>query len=142
VDSIRRLLSGDEVSIMRSQAGLGRELYSPGLELEQELGWSGGDHLVLYSNDLPMLSVDALGEVLAGVSFSIDGEDDLLEWILSLGEEYRPLLRWIAIRFLSPRGLAALFDGLVFPPEWLFHCVIGRFNVPSGFDSVILSHIP
>jgi hypothetical protein len=33
VDSIRRLLSGDEVSIIRSPAGLGQQICSPALEL-------------------------------------------------------------------------------------------------------------
>jgi hypothetical protein len=65
VDFIRRLLSGDAVSIIRSQAGLGRQLSSPGLEL----ALARTDLLDVTSLDLSMLSVEALHEVLGELPF-------------------------------------------------------------------------
>jgi hypothetical protein len=59
-----------------------------------------------------MLSVDALDEVLAGASFSIASEDDLVELVVRLDDEYHPLLRRIAGRFLSAAGLATLANHL------------------------------
>jgi hypothetical protein len=66
-----------------------------------------------------MLSVEVLDEILAGTSFSIVSEDDLLKRLLSLGDEYRPLLRRIEMRFLTAAGVAALAEHLAFPPEWV-----------------------
>jgi hypothetical protein len=145
VDSIRRLLSGDKVSIIRSQSGLGQQLCSSSLELELELGWSGADRLILYSSDLAMLSVDALDEVLAGVSFSIVSEDGLLEWLLSLGDEYRPLLSRIEIRFLSATGLAILAEHFPFLPECVCCDILDRLRhlfPPSGWNSAIAADFP
>jgi hypothetical protein len=62
--------------------------------------------------ELSVFSVEALDEVLRLASFSIDSEDVLLERLLSLGDEYRPLLSRIPIRFLSATGLAILAEHL------------------------------
>jgi hypothetical protein len=115
VDSVRRLLSGDEVSVMRSRAGLGPQLHSPGLELA--LAQTGP--LDLTTLDLSMLSIEALDNILAGTSFSIASEDDLLERLLNLGDEYHPLLGRIGIRFLSCAGLTILAEHFAFLPEWV-----------------------
>jgi hypothetical protein len=75
--------------------------------------------------------VEALDEVLAGASFSMVSEDELLERILSLGEEYRPLLRRIEMRFLSAAGIAALVDHFAIPLE----------SVSCGVTDLLTSHV-
>jgi hypothetical protein len=75
------------------------------------------DRRELNSFEFSMLSVEVLDEVLAGASFSIVRDDDLLKRLLSLGDEYRTLLRRIEIRFLGSAGLATLVEDFVFPPE-------------------------
>jgi hypothetical protein len=104
-----------------------------------------------------MLSVDALDEVLAGVPFSIASEDALLEWILSLGDEYRPLVSRIEIRFLSADGLALLAEHFAFPPECVCCSILDRLlqlprpippaiadmaSIPVGWNSVIVPDFP
>jgi hypothetical protein len=88
VDSVQCLLAGGAVSIVRSQADLGRQLGSLGLELKL----AEADRIDFTSFDLPMLSAEALDVILVGESFSIASEDALLEQLWSLGDEYRPLL--------------------------------------------------
>jgi hypothetical protein len=131
------------VSNVPSRISLGRQLCNPGLEL----GLLGTDRLDLNSIDLSILSVEALDDILAGASFSIDGEDRLLDRLLSLGDEYRPLLRWIEIRFLSATGLAALTEDLESPPECLWLGIRDRLipppaPPPSGWDSAIVPDFP
>jgi hypothetical protein len=141
LDSVQCLLDGGAVSIVRSQADLGRQLGRLGLELKL----AEADHIDLTSFDLSMLSAEALDEILAGASFSIGSEDDLLGRLLSLGDEYRPLLRWIEIRFLSAAGLAILAEHFVFPPECVFCGILDRMRdppPPSGWNSKIVSDFP
>jgi hypothetical protein len=85
VDSVRCLLSGGAVSVERSRNGLGRQLYSPFLEL----ALAGTDRFDLDSVDLSVFSVEALDEVLCRASLSIGRE------------EYHPLLSRIEIRFVA-----------------------------------------
>jgi hypothetical protein len=62
---------------------------------------------------------------------------------LSLGDEYRPLLRWIEIRFLSGTGLAALTEDLAFPPECVWCDISDRLIHPlSGWNSEIVPDFP
>jgi hypothetical protein len=75
LDSVRSLLSDDEVLNIRSQTNLGRELCSAGLDLAS----AGIGLLDLTFCDLSNLSAEALDEILAGRYFSIANEDDLLE---------------------------------------------------------------
>jgi hypothetical protein len=112
-DSVRCLLSGEAVSMEGSRNELLRELCTPGLEL----ALTGTDRFDLDSLDLSVFSVEALDQVLCLASFSIASEDALLRRILSLGDEYRPILRWIDIRFLGATGLAIMTEHFAFPPE-------------------------
>jgi hypothetical protein len=98
-----------------------------------------------------MLSVEALDEVLGGGSFSIVSEDDLLKRLLSLGDEYRPLLSRIEIRFLSAPGLAILAEHFVFLPECVCFGILHRLlhpprplplRPPPGWNSVIVPDFP
>jgi hypothetical protein len=144
VDSVQYLLNGGAVSIVRSQADLGRQLGSLGLELKL----AKADRIDLTSFDLSMLSVEALDEILAGASFSIASEDDLLERLLSLGDEYRPLLSRIEIRFLSEAGLASLAEHFAFPPECMYWSILNSLlpppppPPPSGWNSAIVPDFP
>jgi hypothetical protein len=122
------------VSNVPSRISLGRQLCNPGLEL----ALLGTDRLDLNSIDLSILSVEALDDILAGASFSIDSEDHLLKRLLSLGDEYRPLLRWIEIRFLSATGLAALTEDLAFPPGMF---MVGHSRSPDSSSSSTSSSI-
>jgi hypothetical protein len=61
-----------------------------------------------------MISIEVLDEVLASGSFSIVSRDSLATLILSLREEYHPLLRGIEVRFLSAAGSAILIEHLIF----------------------------
>jgi hypothetical protein len=141
VDSVRCLLSGDEGSIEGSQNGLGRQLCNPGLEL----GLTGTERFDLDLVDLSVFSVEALDEVLGLLLFSIASEDALLKGLLSLGDEYRPLLSRIEIRFLSAAGLAILSKHFAFPPECVFCGALYRLLHPaplSGWNSVIVRDFP
>jgi hypothetical protein len=135
VNSVRCLLSGDAVSIEESRNGLGRQLCSPGLEL----ALAGTDCFDLDSVDLSIFSVEVLDEVLGLASFSIASEDALLELLLSLGDEYRPLLRWIEIRFLSVAGLTILTEHFAFLPECVFCGILDRL---PGWNSAIVPDFP
>jgi hypothetical protein len=137
VDSIRCLLSGDAGSIEGSGNGLGRELCSPGLEL----ALAGTDRFDLDSVDLSVFSVEALDEVLGLASFSIASEDVLLERLLSLGDEYRPLLRRIESRFLSATGLTILTECFASLPECILYSILDRL-FRSVWNSVIVPDFP
>jgi hypothetical protein len=65
-----------------------------------ELALTGTDRFDLDCVDLSVFS-EPMDEVLGRAFFAIAGEDAILERLLSLGDEYRPLLRRIEIRFLS-----------------------------------------
>jgi hypothetical protein len=54
-------------------------------------------------------------------------------------EEYRPLLKWVEMRFLSASGLAALAEHLDSPAEWAWGGIADRLPV---LDSVIISDFP
>jgi hypothetical protein len=139
-DSVQCLLDGRPFSIVRSQAGLGRPLYSLGLELKL----AEADRL-----DLAMLLAGALDEILAGASFSIASEDSVLEPLSNLGDEYRPLLRWIEMRVLSAAGLVNLAEHFAFPPECVFCGILDSLLHPplpppprSGWYSAIVPDLP
>jgi hypothetical protein len=103
------------------------------------------DRIDLTSFDLSKLSAEALDEILAGASFSIASEDDLLKQLLSLGNEYGPLLSRIAIRFLSPVGRAILAEHSAFPPDCLFCSTLDHLLhllPPSGWNSAIVPDFP
>jgi hypothetical protein len=143
VDSVRRLVSGDAVSIERSRNGLGRQFCSPGLER----ALAGTDRFDLDSVDLSVFSVEALGDVLGLASFSIASKDARLEQLLSLGDEYRPLLSRIEIRFLSAAGLAIVAEHFFFPPECvcctiLDHLIPPPPPPPSRWNSAIVPDCP
>jgi hypothetical protein len=141
VDSVECLLDGGEVSIVRSQADLGRHLGSLGLELKL----AKADCIDLTSFDLSILSVEALDEILSGTSFSIGSEDDLLWRLLIFGDEYRQLLSRVEIRFLSATGLALLAEHLVFLPECLFCGILDSLFFlfpPSSWNSAIVPGFP
>jgi hypothetical protein len=100
-----------------------------------------------------MLSAEALDEILAGASFSIASEDVLLGRLLSLGDEYRPLLKWIEMRCLSEAALVILAEHFTFPPECVFCSVLDRLlpsppaiadmeSNPVGWSSGIVSDFP
>jgi hypothetical protein len=106
---------------------------------------AGTAPLDLTSLDLSLLSVEALDEVLRGSSFSIVDEDDLLERVLGLGDEYRPLLDRIEIRFLSATGLAIVAGHFAFLPECVFCSILGSLRSlfpSSGWDSAIVPDFP
>jgi hypothetical protein len=113
-----------------------------------ELKLAEADRIDLTSFDVPMLSAEALDEILAGASVSIDSEDDLLERVLSLGDEYRPLVSRIAIRFLSAEGLAILAEHFAFPPECVFCGIVDSLLPPPppppplGWNSAIVPDLP
>jgi hypothetical protein len=140
VDSVRCLLSGDAVSIKGSRTGLGRQLCSPGLELVL----AGTDRFDLDSVELSVFSVEALDEVLGLASFSIASEDALLERLLSLGDEYRPLVSRIEIEFLSAAGLATLAEQFAFAPDWVCCSILDYLlhSIPSGWNSAIVPGFP
>jgi hypothetical protein len=87
IDSAQRLLSAETVSNVSPRTSLRRQLCTPGLER----ALLGIDHVDLRSIDLSILSVEALDNILAGASFSLPSEDNLLEQLLSLGEAYHSL---------------------------------------------------
>jgi hypothetical protein len=109
-----------------------------------EQGLTGTDRLDLNSVDLSIFSVDALEDILAGTAFCLVSEGDLLERLLSLGEEYRPLLRWIEIRFLSAASFTALMEHLEFAADWVWCYIADRLipSVPFGWNSVIVFDFP
>jgi hypothetical protein len=63
---------------------------------------------------------------------------------LSLGDEYRPLLSRIEIRFLTPAGLALLAEHFAFPPEGVFCGILDHLRIPppSGWNSAIVPDFP
>jgi hypothetical protein len=135
VHSVRRLLSGDAVSAPGSQ------LCNPSLEL---VGLEI-DRLDLTSLDLSVFSVEALEELLAGASFSIASEDELLKRLLNLSDKYLPLLRWIEIRFLSAAGIAKLMEELPFPVTSVWRDILDRLDppcLPGRLQSMIVSAFP
>jgi hypothetical protein len=67
--------------------------------------FSGNDRLNFDPLDLSKLSVEAFDEVLSR--------------LLGLSDEYRPLLRRIAIRFLSATGVAIVAEHCAFSPEYV-----------------------
>jgi hypothetical protein len=67
-NSVQCLLEGSAVSIVRSQADLGRPLGTLGLE--QKLAEADRIDFTLF--DVPMLSAEALDEILAGASSAFD----------------------------------------------------------------------
>jgi hypothetical protein len=148
VDSVRLLLSNGAVSIVGSQTRLGMQFCNPGLELSL----AGTDLLDFDALDLSMFSVEALDEILASSSFSIGSENDLLKRVLALGEEYRPLLTRINVRFLDADGLSALAEHLTFPTECVWSEIVDSMirhpsrhthhSFPSGWHSVIVSVFP
>jgi hypothetical protein len=141
VDSVQCLLSGDATSIEGSRNGLGWQFCNPSLELDL----AGTDRFDLDSVDLSVFSVEALDEVLGLASFSIASEDALLERLLGLGDEYRPLVNRIEIRFLTASGLAILAGHLVFPPECVCCGILDHLLPPpphSGWNSAIVPEFP
>jgi hypothetical protein len=83
--------------------------------------------------------------MLSLASFSIASENDLLERLLSLGDEYRLLVRRIEIRFLSAAALAILTEHFVFPPECVCCNILDRLPYlfpPSGWSSAIVPDFP
>jgi hypothetical protein len=66
---------------------LGRQLCNPVLELLYER--TAPDCLDLNLINLSGLLLEALDAVLEGGSFSVKSEDELLELLLSRGDEYR-----------------------------------------------------
>jgi hypothetical protein len=139
LDSVRCLLSGGAVSIAGSQTGLGLQLHNSGLEME--LAFVAVDCFDLNSVDFSMFSVEALDEVLASGSFSIVSEDFLLMHILSVGEKYHPLMRWIDLKYLRPSGLVALAEDLEFSPKWVWSGIADHF-ISHRLDSLIISDCP
>jgi hypothetical protein len=115
-DSVLCLHAGDEVSIEGSRNGLRRQLSTPYVEL----ALAGTDCFDLDSVNLSVFSIEALDEVLSLASFSISSEDALLKRLLSFGDEARPPMSRIAMRFLSVVGLAILAEHFVFPPKYVF----------------------
>jgi hypothetical protein len=92
-----------------------------------ELTVAEADRFDLTSSGLSRLSAEALDEILAGASFSIASEDDLLRRLLGLGDESRPLVSRIAFRFLSATVLAILAEDFAFPPECASRYFIAAF---------------
>jgi hypothetical protein len=135
VDSVRCVLSGDAVSIKRLRKGLGRQLCSPGIEVVLV----GTDCFDLDSVGLSVFSVEALDELLGLASFSVGNEDDFLERLLSLGDEYRPLLSRIELRFLSVTGLAMLAEHFFFPSECVCYGILDRL---LRWNSTIVPDFP
>jgi hypothetical protein len=72
----------------------------------------------------------------------IDSEDDVLGRLLRLGDEYRPLLSRIEIRFLSVAGLAILAEHFAFPPECVFCSILGSLIHPLRWNSAIVPGFP
>jgi hypothetical protein len=113
-----------------------------------ELKLAEADRIDLTSFDLSMLSAEAVNDILAGASFSIASEDALLEQLLSLGDEYRPLVSRIDIRFLSPAGLALLAEHFVLSPECVCCGILDLLlhppppPPPSGWNSAIVPDFP
>jgi hypothetical protein len=149
VDSVRCLISGGAVPTGQSLSELGSQLCSPGLEVAE---WVGKNRLDLNSTDLSKFSVEALDDVPARGFFSIASEDQLLARLSSLDVEYRPLLRWIEMKFLSAEGLAELVECLMFPTEHVFSGIPMCFlhppphrapsSGPSPWNSIIVSSCP
>jgi hypothetical protein len=110
-----------------------------------ELKLAEADRIDLTSIDLSMLSAEALDEILAGASFSIASEDDLLGRLLSLGGEYRPLLNRIEMRFLNAAGLEMLAEHFPFPHECvvcgILDCLLHHPR-RSGWHSAIVADFP
>jgi hypothetical protein len=142
LDSLRCVLSGYAVTDGQL---LGRQLCNPVVELLYER--TARDRLNHNLINLSALSLEALDAVLARGSFSVKSEDELLERLLSLCEEYRPLLRWVEMKFLSASGLAALVERLGSLAEWTWggiadHLLIPPLSPTPVLDSAIISGFP
>jgi hypothetical protein len=139
LDYLRCVFSGDAVSDGRL---LGYQLSNPVLEVLYER--TASDRLDLKLIHLSVLWLEALDAVLAGGSFSVKSEDELLELLLSLGEEYRLLLRWVEMRFLSVSGLTGLAEHLGSPAEWAWSGIANHLLISPtpGLDSAIMSDFP
>jgi hypothetical protein len=60
-------------------------------------------------------SLAVLDSLLGETEHTIDSEDALLNMILAMGAEYRPLLRHIQFAFLSPIGRSRLVEVIAWP---------------------------
>jgi hypothetical protein len=133
LDYLRCVLSGGAVSDGRL---LGHQLCNKVLELLHER--IAPDCLDLILINLSVLSLEALDAILAGGSFSIKSEDELLERLLSRREDYRLLLRWVEMRFLSASGLATLAEHLSSPAGWAWGGIVDhRFRFCGGAASTV-----
>jgi hypothetical protein len=64
---------------------------------------------------------------------------------LALGEQYRPLLNRIEIRFLGVTGLAIMVEHFILSPEWVCCSILNRLpylSRLSGWNSVIVPDFP
>jgi hypothetical protein len=96
-------------------------------------------------------SVDVLHDILTDQSFIVDNEDELLQIIVSLGEQYLPLLRHIQCSFLSWNGFLIFlehFDCCLFP-ESMWTSIAQRITHPPVcspcmlyLPSVIVDDLP
>jgi hypothetical protein len=154
IRSLQLLLSGESISIRRSQGLLSVLLGNVNLE-PLFLGCSKADirenlsdlvkemRIDLESADVSALSLEALDNLLLSESVSVKSEDALLRFILKLGPGYRDLLRHIQIGFLSKGGLSLLEEHFGIPPESLWQCAAEWIAHPlSPLDSRIISEFP
>jgi hypothetical protein len=150
IRSLEFLLSGERISIGRSQGLLSSFLGNVSLE-RLLFGCSKADiqknlsdlmiesRIDFESSDVSVLSVEALDSLLLSESISIESEDALLEIILKLGPGYRDLLRHIQIVFLSDDGFSLLNENFEIPPESVWQCAVEQITHPLPLNSPIIS---
>jgi hypothetical protein len=147
IHSLQLLLSGETISIRKSQGLLSSFLGNVSLE-RLFLGCSKADIRMNLSNlvieerfDLESIdvSVEALDSLLLNEFVTVESEDSLLQFILKLDRSYRGLLRHIQIEFLSEDGLS-LLDEI---PESIWNCAAERIaHPPFPLNSRIISGFP
>jgi hypothetical protein len=150
ISTLLALLSGESIKVVGSLAGLTRFLSNPTLErVLLRDGFSGtllelaekcGPHCRFERDDLLDLSFETLDGILSSRCISIESEDAPVEVILRLGEEYRPLLRYVWVGNLSREGFSVLAPkpGIRFETVWYRM----RERIALSFKSRILSELP
>jgi hypothetical protein len=80
-----------------------------GLKIADEVIFVASHFCDLNSNDLNLVSIEALAEILFSDALHIDSEDYLLDWILDHGEDYHCLLSAVRLTFLQQQSIDRLF---------------------------------
>jgi hypothetical protein len=81
-----------------------------GLEFSREAAFISAHFSELRATNLQQLNIAALKEILEGDSLQIESEDELLDFVLGLDQDFSCLLGAVRLCFLSPESIDRLFD--------------------------------